>query len=167
MANKQKPRQVSWNELTEEARQRLRREWEDLGETEMQTYSTYRPTIFDQAGAFLDDRQDWLVVPVGQTRDSGPFDLSNFAAALELLGGEGDDCEVHRFGHWGPGWFEIIIVRPNSAAHHAALNIEHRLEDYPLLDEEDFSRREWEDYESGWESYGAWEFVRQLRKGFS
>lgn len=131
-------------------------------------YADYAPTAFDGRGAFLPDRQDWIVLPVIQTRDSGPMEFSNFAAALEILGGEGETVEVHRFGHWGPGWFEIILVDPADSARVAvAEDIENRLADYPLLDEEDFSRREWEDYEAGWESYGWSEFIRLLAKRFN
>jgi hypothetical protein len=82
----------------------------------MQTYSQYRPTGFDSRGLGLPDRQDWLVLPVIQTRDSGPLEQSNFASALKAVGGESETVEVHRFGHWGPGWFEIIIVAPGSEA---------------------------------------------------
>lgn len=133
----------------------------------MQTYSEFSPTPFDSAGAFLPDRQDWLVVPVMQTRDSGPLELSNFASALASLGGESRTVEVHRFGHWGPGWFEIIIVNPRSKKRVAiAEDIERALSDYPVLDDEDFSRREWEDYTESWENYGARDFARGLVRAF-
>lgn len=130
----------------------------------MLTYSKHRPTGFDPQGAFLPDRQFWLVVPVSQTRDSGPFDHSNFAAALALLGGESDTVEVHRFGHWGPGWYEIIIVDPASPEADIARDIESRLEDYPVLDDDDFSRREWDDYLESWRNWGASDFRRILAK---
>ena len=120
----------------------------------MQTYSEFRPTSFDSAGAFLHDQQAWLVVPVSRTRDSGPFAESNFETALEMLGGESGIVEVHRFGHWGPGWFEIIIVKPDSDAANIAEDIETRLEDYPILDEEDCSNREYESAFESWQNFG-------------
>ena len=116
----------------------------------MQTYKEYSPTPFDHAGAFLPDQGGWLVVPVIQTRDSGPLEESNFAAALGMLGGESDTVEVHRFGHWGPGWYEIIIVAPDSPQAGKAREIESKLEGYPLLDEDDFSEREWEQASERW-----------------
>ena len=109
----------------------------------MQTYNEYAPTGFDNKGAFLQDQQAWLVVPVIQTRDSGALDESNFSSALAALGGESETVEVRRFGHWGPGWFEIIIVNPESPAAKEAESIENALADYPVLDESDFSEREW------------------------
>lgn len=129
----------------------------------MLRYNEYRPTQFDTAGAFLGDRGNWLVVPVIQTRDSGPLELSNFTAALKMLGGEGDNVEVHRFGHWGPGWFEIIIVRPETAEAETAADIERSLEDYPLLDDSDFSEREFQDYQDSWNDWGWKDFIRHLR----
>jgi hypothetical protein len=80
----------------------------------MEPYSEHQPTGFDRAGAFLPDRQDWLVAPVSRTRDSGPIDESNFQCFLDALGDESESVEVHRFGHWGPGWYEIIIIDPKA-----------------------------------------------------
>lgn len=132
----------------------------------MQRYSEFRPTCFDSAGAFLGDRQDWLVCPVSRTRDSGPFDESNFEAALKILGGESEEVEVHRFGHWGPGWFEIIIVAPGSEAARKAEEIEASLENYPVLDDEDLSSREYDDFLESWDNWGAKDFRKFLVSTF-
>jgi len=110
----------------------------------MQTYSEYAPTGFDDRGIVLDDRQKWLVVPVGQNRDSGCLDLSNFQTALEMLGDESETVEVHRFGHWACGWLEIIIVAPDSEAQAKAQEIQDSLENYPVLDDDDHSKREYD-----------------------
>lgn len=110
----------------------------------------------------IEDRNNWLVVPVGQNRDSGPFEQSNFAAALEILGGESESVEVHCFRHWGPGWFEVIIVRPDRAAD--VDDIEARLESYPLLDEDDLYRREHELMEDDWRFYGRSNFEKSLMR---
>jgi len=121
-------------------------------DTDMQQYKEFAPTCFDSKGAFLPDRQNWYVLPVSQTRDSGPLDQSNFNEALNILGGERSNiCEVHRFGLWGPGWFKIIIVNPKAGATmKKALNIECSLADYPVLNEEDCSEREWEHATEVW-----------------
>jgi hypothetical protein len=121
-------------------------------------YKDWAPTVFDSKGLMLDDRQDWIVVPVMQTRDSGPLDESNFAAALRILGGESETVEVHRFGHWGPGWFEIIIAAPELAD--KVDEIEASLADYPVLDESDYSEREWEKASEWWMSCGMRERIR-------
>lgn len=110
----------------------------------MQTYKEYSPTSFDPAGLNLPDQQDWAVLPCGLNRDSGCLDQSNFATAVTALGGESDTVEVHRFGHWACGWFEIIIVKPDTPQFALAEEIENSLADYPILDDSDFSEREWD-----------------------
>ncbi len=118
----------------------------------MQTYNEYRPTVFDNKGAFLRAQGNWLVVPVIRTRDSGPLAESNFETALQSLGGESDNVEVHRFGHWGPGWFEIIIVKPESEQAAIAVDLENALADYPVLDDADYSEREWNEIQQAWDT---------------
>ena len=105
-----------------------------------QLYKDFRPTQFDSAGLALDSQQDWLVLTVTRTRDSEALEQSNFRTALEILGGESDTCEVHRFGHWGPGWFEIILLHPDRAQE--ADEIEGALAHYPILSDDDHSELE-------------------------
>lgn len=82
--------------------------------------------------------RDWYDV-IGRTRDSEAISESNFRVALRLLGGEGPDVRVERYGHWAVGWIEEIYVRPGSQACKTAEEIRERLDDYPILDEEDLS----------------------------
>lgn len=128
------------------------------------TYSEYAPTQFDCKGLGLPDRQDWLVLPTMRTRDSEPLEESNFVTALEMMGGKSETVEVHRFGHWGPGWFEIILADPMHAE--TVERIESSLEDYPILDESDLSQREYEAEMESWEQYGRSDFRRLIVKHF-
>ena len=132
----------------------------------METYKSFRPTQFDAAGLALPDQQNWFVAPVSQTRASEALSRANFAATLEALGGESDTIEVHRFGHWGPGWFEIIIIDPaDSERVKIAEDIESGLADCPIVDEELFSRLEDEDCAATWENcYDTSERVAYLRR---
>lgn len=119
----------------------------------MDPYKEFQPTAFDPKGLNLPEQQEWLVVPVCQTRDSEALSRSNFRVALEMLeetdSDEKDsDYETHSFNHWGPGWFDIIIVKPGTKAHDVAKDIESRLEDYPVLDEGDWSELESEEENS-------------------
>lgn len=109
----------------------------------MQLYKDYAPAVDDIKGLGLPDKQNWLVL-LGKNRDSSLLKQSNFDVALEMLGGESDDVEVCRFGHWACGWIEIIIVNPKSKLANTAEMIEQAIEDYPVLDEEDWSNREYE-----------------------
>ena len=114
----------------------------------MQRYSEWRPTSFDSRGLGLDDRQSWFVAPVIQTRDSDVLEESNFRICLELLGGSSDTVEIHRFGHWANGWFEIILAAPN---HESTLTeIENTLTKYPILSEDDYSMAEFNRAELSW-----------------
>lgn len=126
-------------------------------------YASFRPTGFDPRGlGATDDPEDgpvgsWLVAPCGRNRDSGTLTESNFETLLRLLRAVDPDREdhaVHGFNHWGPGWFEIILVRPGSPAATVADEAEASLEDYPVLDDEDHSRREWEGACDYWQHAG-------------
>lgn len=126
----------------------------------MRPYKEHRPTCFD-GHIELANREDWLVVPCSRNRDSECVDESNFATALKCFEkctlsdeaqdkGESDH-EVHRFGHWGPGWYELIIVRPGSKTAKEAEGIEAALTDYPILDDSDLSEREMNAANEVWE----------------
>lgn len=130
----------------------------------MKTYANWSPTQYDRKGLGLPERADWLVLPVIETRDCGPLEQSNFAAALGRLGGESETLERHEFNHWACGWFAILLLSPDRVAEGEAL--EERLERYPVLDEDDLSNREWADYDQSWSSYGARDFARRLQVEF-
>ena len=133
----------------------------------MNTYSQFRPTQFDTRGLGLSDRQDWLVAPVIRTRDSDPLAQSNFETFLSDLGGESDSVELHSFNHWGPGWFEIILIDPkNVEIVEKAEELESTLENYPVLDESDLSERELKLSEEDWDLYGRKDFYRGFSKLF-
>lgn len=66
-------------------------------------------------------------------------------------GEDGDpDVSIENASHWAVGWVESVCVRVYgadgevTAAFRAAHDLAKRLYIYPVLDEEDFSRREWE-----------------------
>lgn len=134
---------------------------------DLQTYADFRPTQFD-SHIELDGREDWLVAPVSRTRDSGCLDESNFAVALQSLGGESETVEVHRFGHWGPGWFEIVLVHPSREKE--VRDMVAALADYPVLSDEDFSERETEEANRVWaDCYSVKErlaYIRDNREQF-
>lgn len=127
-------------------------------------YGEHSPTPFDQHISFDDERESWYVMPVSHNRDSEPHQQSNFFCFLKELGGEGDDVEVHRFGHWGPGWYEIILVRPGAKCLETAYDMARGLEDYPVLDEEDLSAREMEDIDESWDSFGSSEWLKEAER---
>ena len=131
----------------------------------MQRYKDYAPTAFDSKGSFLLDQGDWIVVPVGQNRDSECLDQSNFATALALLGGESETVEVHRFGHWACGWVEIIIVDNTVPSNVIAVQgITDRLYNYPVLDDDDYSEREGAKIHEVWDNMSIGDKVDTCRR---
>ena len=120
----------------------------------MRTYASHIPTQFDRHITLRTDddtdREAWIVLGCGRNRDSGPSAESNFASALAELGGEGENVEVHRFGHWACGWYETILVRPGTPEETIAEDIESRLAAYPILDEADLDEREREAAAETW-----------------
>lgn len=70
----------------------------------------------------------------------------------------GQDYKVARFGHWGPGWVEIILAKPGSACHRVLAEAMCGLSDYPVLDETDFSLRDYE-----WKRHALPEKIKNLK----
>lgn len=135
----------------------------------MQTYKEFQPTAFDSKSNFvvwdsesIENIQDWLVCPTTRNRDSSCLDESNFDAALELLGGEGDKVQVHRFGHWACGWYELIVVHPDLRTE--LESIEKRLDGYPVLNEDDFSEREYNEAQELWAGCNLSERLEYLKR---
>jgi hypothetical protein len=128
----------------------------------VQTFAQYKAAS-KSFGCSIKDRDDWLVV-ITRTRDSECLEESNFTAALKLLGSESDTVEIVRLGHWACGWIEHIFAAPEHRA--ACEDIQARLDDYPVLDEDDFSQREGDAAFESWVSFGCREFAEQLQNEF-
>jgi len=83
----------------------------------MEPYCKFRPTQLD-SHIPLEDREDWLVAPLIVTRDTEDKRVLNnwdrTRGKLKILDPKGEAHEVHRFRHWGPGWYEIILVKPGT-----------------------------------------------------
>ena len=106
----------------------------------------------------------WLVAPCAIHRDSPILDVSNWdtmRAALEAhndgqtaLNSYGDECPTVayvRSSHWAVGWVEVCYIHPsNVGAVGCAERIAERLEDYPVLDEDDWGRREQDNANDVW-----------------
>jgi hypothetical protein len=102
----------------------------------------------------------------GRSRDSSCLEESNFAVALRELGGESDTVVVVREGHWAVGWVEWIAIHQDDGR---ALEIADRLaedvEDYPALDDNDWTEREMEEANTIWrDCYSVTERVAYIRR---
>jgi hypothetical protein len=123
--------------------------------------------------------EGWYSAGFGQSRDSDALEASNFQSVYDELkplsnpngitdGGETEvtDIRIVRENHWAVGWVEWIAIHgSNTAALDAARKLCDRANDYPVLDEDDFSRREDEQCEQTWrECFSASERVDYLRR---
>lgn len=124
------------------------------------------------AGTSWDDYYIFL----SRNRDSDCLTESNFDYALKAIGeitGEEDNgisnVAVVRETHWACGWVEwIAIHKDNSAALEKADEIMGRLEDYPVLNEEDFSQRETDEANDIWaKCYNTGERIKYMRDHYS
>jgi hypothetical protein len=111
--------------------------------------------------------RDWFGI-LGQSRDSNCLERSNFEIGLKMLGGESETVRVERYGHWAVGWIEEIYVKPNSAAHEIAKEIESKLADYPVLNESDFSEKEINEANEVWKNCYSWkDRIDYIRKHYN
>lgn len=123
--------------------------------------------------------EGYYAAPVGQSRDSGALERSNWRVQWETLepleancpdddfpDGEGISPLVVRESHWAVGWVEwVAIHETNEVALRAADEIAGRLENYPILSEDDFSAEEQEEAETVWrDCYSAKERVAWIRR---
>ena len=124
------------------------------------------------AGAHWDG---YYRAPVERNRDSDLLTQSNWDQQWDALKGFRADvpgadevspvavCE----NHWAVGWVEWVAIHDsNGPALREADRLAARVESRPVLNEEDWSNREWEDYEKGWGSYGFRAFIRKIRDAF-
>lgn len=80
---------------------------------------------------------------LGVSRDSHLVDQSNFAVALEMLGGESNKVIVSDCSHWAVGWVKQILVHKSAKSKLKILSkIREDLDSYGLLDNSDYSERE-------------------------
>ena len=92
---------------------------------------------------------------VGQSRDSDCLEQSNFGSMLAALGGESETVIVVRESHWAVGWVEWIAIHQADTKALAIADRQcERLANYPVLNEEDWSRREFEEQCETWENAG-------------
>jgi hypothetical protein len=133
----------------------------------MKPYKDFRPTQFD-SHIPLEDREEWLVLNIAHNRDSDCLEESNFQSVLKMLS-EADPTEetweMHSFNHWACGYFEIFIVKPGSVAEEMGKEIEKKLANYCVLDEQDFSEREQDAALQTWQNcYNNQERIEYIRK---
>lgn len=110
------------------------------------------------------DNRDWLIVGGWAEAASDmqrTLDQSNahvMTDEFERAGCELNECyALENFGGaFGQGTH--LTVKPNSSAHRIALELLARIADYPILDEEDWSEREYENSRTSLEWFATTEY---------
>jgi hypothetical protein len=129
------------------------------------------PSGWDSMANYAGDvpADEWLCL-ITRNRDSDCLSESNWACALAELGGEGENVQIFRFGHWACGWWEALAVKADTPQEAIAQAMADRLADYPVLDEYDFSEREQEEADTVWRDCyndkGRIDYIRKFRSQF-
>ena len=90
-----------------------------------------------------EDYSDYYVV-YGRSRDSDLLTQSNWDQLEEEFDGK-EGVEIIRSGHWAGGWVETILIHEDAEDMlMKADDFAKQLSEYPVLDEEDFTNKEYE-----------------------
>lgn len=107
--------------------------------------------------SYIGPTYEGYIYVLGMYRDAEIMTQSNFHVAHKMLqeihakqenqqAYDEDDLTIAAASHWAVGWVETILVRAtNIELVREAAQICKAIEDYPVLDDEDFSEREWEE----------------------
>jgi hypothetical protein len=130
--------------------------------------ASYAAGSFAMWGNEWKSKANWLIAPCKHNRDSDTLTESNWSVTLSRLAP--DDYEIVRFGHWACGWYEIVIVRPDTDSARACETMAQDLADYPVLDESHYSDAQCEAADHVWKDCysprGRIEYIRENRDQF-
>jgi hypothetical protein len=126
----------------------------DLEEAAKQSVSNWLrfPSFVWYRARDIEDAEDFAIVYTHH-RDSGLLDQSNAEAIRKALEPftEGDDPDVfeERHNHWACGWIDGFAIRvfrngEITEAFKVYHDLAERMDTYPVLSDEDYSRREYE-----------------------
>lgn len=98
------------------------------------------------------DESNWHIATTVEL-DAQPYDPPDrFAERPEAFANR--PAVYHwRAGHWACGWVEYLMVRPDAPAEvlSTAADIVASLADYPILSDDDYSEREWNEACETWQ----------------
>lgn len=118
----------------------------------LEIYKDHIPTAFDRH--ICGELDNFYIGPCSQTRDSSILERVNFETMTDrvLAASQHDETEIHRFGHWACGWYEMLLIHPDdTSALIVAAELSAALADYPSLDDEAYSVAEIEAAAEYWE----------------
>lgn len=121
-----------------------------------------------------DDPENWCIL-LTKTRDSGILYQSNHAAMEEILLQDkyNQDVRYEYHKHWACGWVEGFAVRviDQNDCYTEAFQEVHKikvwLDDYPILNDDDYYERQYDEYMDSFQSYGYKDFIDELVTKFN
>ena len=127
------------------------------------------PTGFDSARNFSGDsdhlHDHYFVAPVSTSRDADILTRSNWDVVTDeiLKVARHNDTEIHRFGHWGCGWYEQLLIHKSDTE---ALKVAEEwcctLADYPVASDVHYSELQREEAAEYWERMDIKERLKVL-----
>lgn len=126
-------------------------------------YSGHTPTPWD--GHICSELDSFYIGPCTQQRDSNTLERCNFEAMTEavLNVAQHEETEVHRFGHWACGWYEMLLIHPtDTEALKIASRLSASLEQYGSLDDDKLSAMELDEACKTWENWSISDRVYAL-----
>lgn len=111
----------------------------------LEIYKDHIPTAFDRH--ICGELDNFYIGPCSQTRDSSILEKVNFETMTGrvLAASQHGETEIHRFGHWACGWYEMLLIHPeDTAALIVAAELSASLEQYSVLDDQAYSEAECE-----------------------
>lgn len=127
------------------------------------------PTGFDSSRNFSGDSDHlhdrYFVAPVSTSRDADILTRSNWDVVTDeiLKVARHNDTEIHRFGHWGCGWYEQLLIHKSDTE---ALKVAEEwcctLADYPVASDVHYSELQREEAAEYWERMDIKERLKVL-----
>lgn len=129
---------------------------------------------FGRDSAYWGERSDWLIAYTTNL-DADCLGRSNWRSFIKALGGSGGEgakgtqdvsetVAIEEAKHWACGWVQYLIVHPDAKEQIAiAEAIIEKLDGYPVVDEDDWSQLERDEYDKFFERDAQSEFRRQLK----
>ena len=137
----------------------------ELRENERENMYENNFSNFDNFAMFNRDKFNGYGIVYLKNRDSGPLEESNYAVVLNELAGLAG-WEYFSAGHWGVGYVDGFAVIYNSPAWAKIIELLDRMNDYPILDEDDFNQREFGNYRETVESYYMRDCTKKIAENF-
>ena len=129
------------------------------------------PTDFDSDRNFCGDsshlREHYYLAPVSTSRDADTLTRSNWEVVTNdiLKVAKHDDTEICRFGHWGCGWYEQLLIHKSDTE---ALKVAEEwccfLSDYPVASDEHHSELQWTEATEYWQRMDVKERLNVLEE---